>query len=554
MCGIFLLLNNNNYDEMFIYQEFLKAGHRGPEFSFFDFLNNNDSKNDYIGFHRLAINGLDINSHQPIVVDNIKLICNGEIYNYKELYKKLNITPTTNSDCEVIIHCYKKYGIDYTLQLLDGVFAFALLDNSNDTIFVARDPYGVRPMYTFTSINNMWIFSSELKQIDKFYLNNNDNIIQFPPSNCYILEKKKGEWRFKKSFQYVTNLIQPLEFTSYDDVYCNINKYLTSAVVKRIHTSDRPIACLLSGGLDSSLITSIVSKNYDKKLKTFSIGLKGSEDLKYAKIVADFLDTDHTEVIVSDEDFFSAIPEVIEKIESYDTTTVRASVGNYLLGKYIAENTDCKVIFNGDGSDELCGGYLYFHNCPDELEFDKECKRLLNDISYFDVLRSDRSISTNGLEPRTPFLDRTWVQYYLSIDPEIRFHPKHKQCEKYLLRKSFDDGTYLPKSVLWRTKEAFSDGVSSIKKPWYEIINNSISKKFNDNEDLDLVVNNPVTNEQKYYRMLFNKYYNNSQDTIPYFWMPKYSNANDSSARTLDIYNKINNKVHEIIHENKKIL
>ena len=366
--------------------------------------------------------------------------------------------------------------------------------------------------------------------------------------------KKKGEWRFKKSFQYVTNLIQPLEFTSYDDVYCNINKYLTSAVVKRIHTSDRPIACLLSGGLDSSLITSIVSKNYDKKLKTFSIGLKGSEDLKYAKIVADFLDTDHTEVIVSDEDFFSAIPEVIEKIESYDTTTVRASVGNYLLGKYIAENTDCKVIFNGDGSDELCGGYLYFHNCPDELEFDKECKRLLNDISYFDVLRSDRSISTNGLEPRTPFLDRTWVQYYLSIDPEIRFHPKHKQCEKYLLRKSFDDGTYLPKSVLWRTKEAFSDGVSSIKKPWYEIINNSISKKFNDNEDLDLVVNNPVTNEQKYYRMLFNKYYNNSQDTIPYFWMPKYSNANDSSARTLDIYNKINNNVDEIIHKNKKIL
>jgi len=554
MCGIFLLLNNNNYDEMFVHQEFLKAGHRGPEFSFFDYLNNNGSKNDYIGFHRLAINGLDINSNQPIVVDDIKLICNGEIYNYKELYKKLNITPTTNSDCEVIIHCYKKYGIEYTLQLLDGVFAFTLIDNSNDTIFIARDPYGVRPMYTFTSKKNMWVFSSELKQVNKFYLNDTDNISQFPPSNCYILTKKKGEWHFKKSFQYVTNLIQSFEFTSYDDIYYNINKYLTSAVVKRIHTSDRPIACLLSGGLDSSLITSIVSKNYDQKLKTFSIGLKGSEDLKYAKIVADFLDTDHTEVVVSDTDFFNAIPEVIEKIESYDTTTVRASVGNYLLGKYIEKNTDCKVIFNGDGSDELCGGYLYFHNCPNELEFDKECKRLLNDISYFDVLRSDRSISTNGLEPRTPFLDRTWVQYYLSIDPTIRFHPKHNQCEKYLLRKSFDNGTYLPQNVLWRTKEAFSDGVSSIKKPWYEIINDSLSKKFNDNEDLNLTINNPVTNEQKYYRMLFNKYYKNSQDTIPYFWMPKYSNATDSSARTLDIYNKINNNVSEIIHDNKKIL
>ena len=542
MCGIFLLLNNSNYDEDFISEQSFKASHRGPEFSSFDFLNNN-TKNDYIGFHRLAINGLDSVSNQPINIDDYTLICNGEIYNYKELYKKLNMTPTTNSDCEVIIHCYKKYGIEYTLQLLDGVFAFVLLDNSNDTIFVARDPYGVRPMYTFTSSKNMWIFSSELKQVDKFFLNDTDIITQFPPSNCYILSKNKGEWHFKKSFQYITNLIQSFEFTSYDDIYYNINNYLTSAVVKRIHTSDRPIACLLSGGLDSSLITSIVSKNYNKKLKTFSIGLKGSEDLKYAKIVADFLNTDHTEIVVSDEDFFNAIPEVIEKIESYDTTTVRASVGNYLLGKYIAENTDCKVIFNGDGSDELCGGYLYFHNCPDELEFDKECKRLLNDISYFDVLRSDRSISTNGLEPRTPFLDRKWVQYYLSIDPGIRFHPKHKQCEKYLLRKSFDDGTYLPKTVLWRTKEAFSDGVSSITKPWYEIINDNVSKKFNDIEDNNLVVNNPITNEQKYYRLLFNKYYKNSQNTIPYFWMPKYSNATDSSARTLNIYKQIHDTI-----------
>ncbi len=553
MCGIFLLLNNNNYDELFITQQFLKAGHRGPEFSFLDFLNNNN-KNDYIGFHRLAINGLDECSNQPIVIGNIKLICNGEIYNYKELYKNLGVTPFTNSDCEVIIHCYKKYGIDYTLQLLDGVFAFVLLDNNNDTIFVARDPYGVRPMYTFTSINNMWVFSSELKQVDKFYVKDTDNINQFPPSNCYILKKKQSQWHFHKSFQYITNLIQPLLITSYDDIYYNINKYLTSAVIKRIHTSDRPIACLLSGGLDSSLITSIVSKNYDKKLKTFSIGLKGSEDLRFAKVVADFLDTDHTEIVVSDDDFFNAIPEVIEKIESYDTTTVRASVGNYLLGKYISENTDCKVIFNGDGSDELCGGYLYFHNCPDELEFDKECKRLLNDISYFDVLRSDRSISTNGLEPRTPFLDRKWVQYYLSIDPSVRFHPKHNQCEKYLLRKAFDNGTYLPKEVLWRTKEAFSDGVSSVKKPWYEIINDNLLNKFQDIKTDEITINKPITSEQKYYRMLFNKYYANSQNTIPYFWMPKYCDASDSSARTLEIYKKINNNVYEKMMNNKKIL
>ena len=555
MCGIFLLLNNNNYSETFISEQFMKSAHRGPEHSCLDLLNNNPT--NYIGFHRLAINGLDSISNQPITVDNITLICNGEIYNYKELYKNLDITPTTNSDCEVIIHCYKKYGIDYTLQLLDGVFGFVLIDENTNNLFIGRDPYGVRPIYYFRS-DDMWIFSSELKQVDKFVNLSTDVVEQFPPSICYIFRKKKlneeqYKWNFDNSFQYITNLIQPLKFTTYDDIYENINKYLTDAVVKRIHTSDRPIACLLSGGLDSSLITSIVSKNYSKKLRTFSIGLKGSEDLKYAKIVADFLNTDHTEVVVSDEDFFNAIPEVIEKIESYDTTTVRASVGNYLLGKYISKNTDCKVIFNGDGSDELCGGYLYFHNCPDMYEFDKECKRLLNDISYFDVLRSDRSISTNGLEPRTPFLDRKWVQYYLSIDPSVRFHPKHNQCEKYLLRKSFDNGTYLPNNVLWRTKEAFSDGVSSIQKPWYEIIDNFIKNKF---KNINLSVfsevvstNIPVTNEQKYYRMLFNKYYKNSQKTIPYFWMPKYTDAVDSSARTLQIYKNINNIEKEIEHK-----
>ena len=223
-----------------------------------------------------------------------------------------------------------------------------------------------------------------------------------------------------------------------------------------------------------------------------------------------------------------------------------AIIGNPLPANFQAPPS--VVRFNGDGSDELCGGYLYFHNCPNELEFDKECKRLLNDISYFDVLRSDRSISTNGLEPRTPFLDRKWVQYYLSIDPNIRFHPKHQQCEKYLLRKSFDDGTYLPQNVLWRTKEAFSDGVSSISKPWYEIINNNIVSKFSDKTENKLLINNPVTNEQKYYRMLFNKYYKNSQGTIPYFWMPKYSNATDSSARTLDIYKQIHQTIENKIN------
>ena len=247
---------------------------------------------------------------------------------------------------------------------------------------------------------------------------------------------------------------------------------------------------------------------------------------------------------MSEKNFFDAIPEVIQAIESYDTTTVRASVGNYLLGKYIKANTDCKVIFNGDGSDELTGGYLYFHNAPDQFEFDHECRRLLHQIHYFDVLRSDRCISTHGLEPRTPFLDRGLVDFYLSIPKKFRCHNQNGQCEKYLLRKAFEG--YLPDEVLWRKKEAFSDGVSGLQRSWYEIIqeninNLPINEQSNMHKFIHVCCNNrhnkPMTNEQKYYRYLFEKHYKGCEKVIPHFWMPKYVDAVDSSARTLSVYN-----------------
>lgn len=538
MCGIFFLLNNTQQERMFIFEQFMQAQHRGPENSYF---RHSDDMTSFMGFHRLAINGVNEASNQPIIKDNITLICNGEIYNHKELYQILESSPTTESDCEVIIDCYKQFGIQYTLQLLDGVFAFVLINNASNEIYIARDPFGVRPMYVFSSpSSSMWGFASELKQLENFVVNNEDEIEQFSPGiYCQMkLDTKTNSWVFDHSYRYFSVFNRSFTFDSYENVYFNIRHYLTNAVKKRVENTDRPVACLLSGGLDSSLITSIVSRHVKHTLKTYSIGLKGSEDLKYARIVANFLKTDHTEVVVSEEDFLSAIPEVIEKIESYDTTTVRASVGNYLLGKYISENSECKVIFNGDGSDELCGGYLYFHQCPNELEFDKECKRLLQEISYYDVLRSDRSISTNGLEPRTPFLDRTWVQYYLSIDPSIRYHPKHNQCEKYLLRKAFDDDTYLPKEILWRRKEAFSDGVSSLQKSWYEIIEEYVQDMPKEEALFTSTINKPTTSEQSYYRSIFNKYYKNSQHTIPHFWMPKYVDATDSSARTLHVYDK----------------
>ena len=220
--------------------------------------------------------------------------------------------------------------------------------------------------------------------------------------------------------------------------------HLQNAVEKRCSTSDRPIACLLSGGLDSSLITALVNDYHVNhnlpRLETYSIGLENSDDLVNARIVADHLNTIHTEIIISEKDILDTIPKVIHDIESYDTTTVRASIGNWLLGQYISKHSKAKVIFNGDGADELMGGYLYISHASNCLEFDKECRRLLQNIYMFDVLRSDKCISSHGLEPRTPFLDRSFVQFYMSISPEIRFNTNgiysKNKMEKYLLRLS----------------------------------------------------------------------------------------------------------------------
>ena len=579
MCGIFTLLNNlYGFSIPFIEEQFKKGRGRGPEVSKLKQV----SIKAQFGFHRLAINGLNDESNQPLIDDDISLICNGEIYNYKELYKMLNITPKTDSDCEVIIHLYRKYGIDYTLQMLDGVFAFVLCDNklsSEDSqIYVARDPYGVRPLYILKlregikddintkNIENIIGFASEMKVLIEF-----SNcypgcfiIEQFEPGTYLNYSQKlqimsNWELKYKKcyhstGFDSNNYLIGANEIGANVDILKKISHYLRAAVKKRVLVTDRPIACLLSGGLDSSLITALVNEEHkllspNKPLETYSIGLEGSEDLRNARIVADYLGTNHTEILLSEKDFLDAIPEVIYAIESYDTTTVRASIGNYLLGKYISQNSEAKVIFNGDGSDELCGGYLYMHKAPNAMDFDHECRRLLKDIHLFDVLRSDKCISSHGLEPRTPFLDRSWVQFYLSINQELRYHPGNNKCEKWLLRMAFseefftnmDNKPLLPHEILWRRKEAFSDGVSKQTRSLYEIIQEHVRE----NNTFDMLNNDieyqhclPQTLEQKYYRTIFESHYQKMGNVVPYFWLPRFvEGVKDASARTLDFYN-----------------
>lgn len=592
MCGIFALLNTNFNDTNYgnipenIIQKFKKGYRRGPEFSALE----KESSHTLFGFHRLAINGLNTQSNQPITIGNITLICNGEIFNYKELYallKEKNVIPQTDSDCEVIIHLYHHYGIEQTLQMLDGEFAFILFNKLTNLIYVARDPFGVRPLYTYTSrFSNLIGFASEMKMLvgieEDTGLNKTEKIRHFVPGkvSCFHLVKNSGYssllWELKTEIRYyiprhcsLTHIYTGSSENIYFPYNERIRSYLYAAVRKRVLNTERPVACLLSGGLDSSLIASIAAdvyytehfyknvypkSNYIPQIETYTIGLEGSEDILYARMVAEHIGSKHTEIILTEADFVNAIPEVIQAIETFDTTTVRASIGNYLVGKYIAEHSQSKVILNGDGSDEVCGGYLYMHKCPDSIEFDKETRRLLNDIYLFDVLRSDKSISSNGLEPRTPFLDRDFVDMYLSIPPQTRFHAGHGRCEKYLLRNAFDNvltsrgEPYLPHSVLWRTKEAFSDGVSKTTRSLYQIIQEHIEEKLTGEEKNALIFSEsekimPKTLEQKYYRAIFDKYYPKQHANIlPYYWMPRYVEAEDASART--ILNQLQDTVH----------
>jgi asparagine synthase (glutamine-hydrolysing) len=568
MCGIFALLNHKNISIHEIEKEFIKGKNRGPEFSKLD----NSYMKMVLGFHRLAINGLNEESNQPIVINDVVLICNGEIYNYKNLYAEMNVTCVTDSDCEVIIHLYLKYGIEQTLIMLDGEYSFLLFDNRINSerlnnIYIARDPFGVRPLYQLYNINqnqnqnenknlnNLYGFASELKCLEYFY-NQNANIYriqQFEPGTYSVFQygdKVNSMWKplIKNKLYFIPTFSYTKLSLNIDQyLFLNVSKYLNEAVIKRCNATERPIACLLSGGLDSSLIAALVSNYFkkEKQIETFSIGLKDSEDIKYAKIVADYIGSKHTEIIVTEIEMFEAIPEVIKAIESYDTTTIRASIGNYLIGKYISQNSDAKVILNGDGSDELFGGYLYMNKCPDDIEFDKETRRLLKDIYLFDVLRSDKSISSNGLEPRTPFLDITFVNYILSIPAYFRNHTNLNQCEKYLLRQSFSEMYFinyngkqiLPNEILWRKKEAFSDGVSSKGRSLFTILQELIAADTYYNKNLK-EYKPCIELEKKYYKEIFDKEFPNCSHILPYFWMPKYIKATDPSARTLEVYHK----------------
>jgi asparagine synthase (glutamine-hydrolysing) len=540
VCGIFSFFGKTDKELSSLSN---KIAYRGPDSS--SLMEVSDGV--HLGFHRLSIMDVSELGNQPMSLSknkDVTLICNGEIYNYRDIIDSYGFEIESRSDSEVILHLYNEVPFEDIPDILDGVYSFVIYDKSKDLAMAARDPFGVRPMFMGISDDGSIGIASEAKSLVGLV----DNISPFPPGNIW---RSSSPNEFLPYYKYEYKVTK----SGADDVLVGIRSRLESAVRKRL-MSDREVGCLLSGGLDSSLIAALVQKNLNEystgssgaisgalrpKLKTFSIGMPGSPDLMYARKVARWIGSDHHEVTLSPDEFLSAIKEVIFKIESYDTTTVRASVGNYLVSKYISENTDCKVIFNGDGADEVCVGYVYNKEAPSNDELQSEAIRLVKDIHMFDVLRSDRSISSNGLEPRTPFLDKDFVNYYMSVPPSLKSFDKKKKIEKYILRKAFDDNTLLPKDVLWRDKCAFSDGVSSAKNSWHKLLKAYVDRAVSDSEFISAVSEiqhcKPQLKESYYYRKIFIELFGEERcDLVPYYWLPKWTDCIDPSARELSGY------------------
>ncbi|XP_069575268.1 asparagine synthetase [glutamine-hydrolyzing] [Brachyistius frenatus] len=555
MCGIWALFGS---DECLSVQctSAMKIAHRGPDA--FRFENVNGFTNCCFGFHRLAIVD-QLYGMQPLRIKKFPflwLCYNGEIYNHHTLKKQFEFDFQTNVDGEVLLHLYERFGIKKMASLLDGVFAFILLDTANRKVHLGRDTYGVRPLFKFLTDDGFLAVCSEAKGLTDIThaMATPANIIPFLPGHFEVFDLNsngKIQSLQMEEFHCCTQEPAHAEYdtvervpTSFDEetVKSNIRNLFENAVRKRL-MAHRRIGCLLSGGLDSSLVAAtLVKLAQEEKLKypiqTFSIGSDDSPDIIAARKVAAHIGSEHHEVNFTAEEGIQAVEEVIFHLETYDITTIRASVGMFLISKYIREKTDSVVIFSGEGSDELTQGYIYFHKAPSPKVAAEDSIRLMKELYLFDVLRADRTTAAHGLELRVPFLDHRLTAYYLSLPEEMRI-PKH-DVEKYLLRDSFKGLNLIPDDILWRRKEAFSDGMMSLKKSWYTCLQEHLESMVNDDQmekaHKTFPHNPPRTKEAYYFRQVFEKNYPGRAEWLPHYWMPRWINATDPSARTLSIY------------------
>jgi len=462
------------------------------------------------GFHRLAINDTSEKGDQPFEWNRNVLMCNGEIYNYHELKEAEKFPLKSKSDCEILIHLFEKYGVDGALQKIDGVFAIVYMTPTS--IYLIRDKIGVKPLFYTNTQGEGLIAASEPIALEGIH---NTETLEVLPSSYMVYDKETETFT---TTIYHQPLYLPLDIEE-EQAIVRVNTLLTYAVQKRM-ISDRPIGCLLSGGLDSSVIAAILQRESKTPIKTFSVGFPDSTDIVYARKVAAYIGSDHHEYIIQYQDALKYIPTVIRRLATYDTTTIRASTPMFMLCEWINKNFKEKVIFSGEGSDEIFCGYLYSHHAPTSQHLVEDSIRLVNQLYQYDVLRADRCTAENGLEFREPFLDKTLVNFALSLPGALK---KPKEFEKDLLRKAFNG--YLPDDVLWRRKAAFSDAVSSSSKPWYKWIHEYLNQYSFDIQSYG------GTKESNYYKTIFYSIYANYKPTIP-LWLPQWIDTGTEPSAT----------------------
>ncbi len=495
---------------------------RGPDMTKMLPLGENEG---FLGFHRLSIMGLTEAGMQPFVRGDGAVVCNGEIYGFRPIKEALmakGYTFRSDSDCEILLPLYEQKGVEMFREL-DAEFAMILYDGKE--LIAARDPIGIRPLYYGYDSDGAILFASEAKNLVGLC----ERILPFPPGHYY----KDGRFVCYRD----PAAVQRVSSDDLETACGHIHDKLVAGIEKRLD-ADAPVGFLLSGGLDSSLVCAVAARLSKKPIKTFSIGMDlDAIDLKYARQVADYIGSDHTEVIITKDDVLEALPHVVELLGTFDITTIRASIGMYLVCKYIHEHTDLRVLLTGEISDELFG-YKYTDFAPSAEEFQKEAQKRIRELHMYDVLRADRCISVNSLEARVPFGDLDFVEYVMALDPEMKRN--HYGKGKYLLRHAFE-GDYLPPEILMREKAAFSDAVGH---SMVDDLKAYAEEQYTDQEFQRRAQRfdhaRPFTKESLLYRELFERFYPGQAEMIVDFWMPNKTwagcDVTDPSARVLSNY------------------
>jgi asparagine synthase (glutamine-hydrolysing) len=501
MCGIYLASSKQS-QLISRFTSFSKLKNRGPDYSCFKFTQSFIEQQYLVyGYHRLAINDLSQAGNQPFYYnDGSFLICNGEIFNSDELKREYckNINFNSESDCEVLLHLYKKYGLEF-INKLNGEFSIIIYDNLLNKVVIARDMVGVKPLYySYNKLKKSFEFSSELKAIQDF------DGKHFPPG-CIAELNPNMELTIKKYYD-----CHEISKNKIDDSYNNLSDALRKSLetsVKRRLISDVPIGCFLSGGLDSSAIAAIANSLSDKPLSTFTLRIEGlhNEDVIYANEVAKHINSDHHEIVTTLEEIYLLIDEVIYIAETYNLEMVPNLILIYLVAKYVAENTEVKVLLDGTGPDEMLGAYWFFKDAPSMVDFEIETVKQLSEMHRTELL-GDRVISHFGLESRYPYLDCSVRNLLLQLPSSYKFY-KNDVTEKHILRQAVS--SYLPDSVVNRKKMGMTHGAGI---NFENIFDNEIKRRIGERGDNDRLSNERIVDTTSYYDMIFNKSFSNSKN------------------------------------------